>query len=32
MASQHGFQTRLEAKEDWRKFVVGVANAERIRE
>lgn len=32
MASQHGFQTRGEAKQNWKEFVAGVANAERIRE
>lgn len=32
MTSEHGFQTRPEAKQNWKEFVAGVANAERIRE
>jgi hypothetical protein len=30
MCSQHGFQTRLEAKKDWRAFQQAVASAERV--
>jgi hypothetical protein len=32
MCSQHGFQTRLEAKQNWWEFQQGVASPERIRE